>query len=130
VPQPEAKAKPQPEAKAEPQPEANAEAKPEAVPQSEAKAGPQPQPEAKPEVKAGVATLLNTSLGELLLAGLVKDPEDAGRIIAAAITQAEAPIAAAKAPETKADLKPETEAEPKPGAEAKTPSDSTPWTAK
>jgi H+-transporting ATPase len=130
VPQPEAKAKAKPEAV--PQPEAKAEAKPEAVPQPEAKAEAEPKPETepKPEAKAGVATLLNTSLGDLLLAGLVKDPEDAGRIIAAAITQAEAPIAAAKAPETKAEPKPETEAEPKPRAKAKTPSDSTPRTAK
>jgi hypothetical protein len=32
---------------------------------------------------------------DLLVAGLVKDPEDAGRMIAAAITQAEAPAASA-----------------------------------
>jgi len=83
-----------------------------------------------PSPHSGSATLLNTSLGDLLLAGLVKDPEDAGRIIAAAITQAKAPIAAAKAPETKAEAEPETEVEPEPGAKAKTPSDSTPRTAK
>ena len=49
-----------------------------------------PKPEAgpKPPAKADVAALLNTSLGDLLMAGLVKDPEDAGRIIAAAISQA------------------------------------------
>ena len=75
-----------------------------------------------PSPHSGSATLLNTSLGDLLLAGLVKDPEDAGRIIAAAITQAKAPIAAAKAPETKA--------KPEPEAKAKTPSPSTPRTAK
>ena len=75
-----------------------------------------------PSPHSGSATLLNTSLGDLLLAGLVKDPEDAGRIIAAAITQAEAPNAAAKAPETKA--------KPEPEAKAKTPSPSTPSTAK
>ncbi|MGD0635004.1 MAG: hypothetical protein ABSA13_12110 [Beijerinckiaceae bacterium] len=84
-----------------------------------------------PSPHSGSATLLNTSLGDLLLAGLVKDPEDAGRIIAAAITQAKAPIAAAKAPETKAEEpEPETEVEPKPGAKAKTPPDTTPPTAK
>ena len=44
-------------------------------------------------------------------------------MIAAAITQAEAPIAAAKAPETKAEPKTGTEAEPKPGAKAKAPPD-------
>jgi len=126
------KAEPKPEAKAEPKPEAKAE------PGPDAKAAPQPEANAepKPEAKAGLATLLNTSLGDLLLAGLVKDPEDAGRIIAAAITQAEAPIAAAKAPETKAEpqpeakAQPETKAAPKPDVVAKTPSDSTPRTAK
>ena len=61
---------------------------------------PSPKIELKPDAKADVATLLNTSLGDLLVAGLVKDPEDAGRVIAAAITQAEARIAAPKAPET------------------------------
>ena len=74
-------------------------------------------------------TLLDTSLGDLLVAGLVKDPEDAGRMIAAAITQAVAPIAAAKASATKAESKTETEAEPKPGAKAKAPPDPTPSAA-
>ena len=73
--------------------------------------------------------MLDTSLGDLLVAGLVKDPEDAGRMIAAAITQAEAPIAAAKAPETKAEPKAETEAAPKPGVKAKAPPDPTPRAA-
>ena len=128
----DAKTAPQPDAKSETKPEAKVETKPHAKPEAtaeaktasppEAKAEPKPETEPKPEPKAGVATLLDTSLGDLLLAGLVKDPEDAGRIIAAAITQAEVPIAAAKAPETKA--------EPEPGAKAKTPSDSPPRTAK
>ena len=60
--------------------------------------------------------MLDTSLGDLLVAGLVKDPEDAGRMIAAAITQADTPIAAAKAPETKAEPKAETEAAPNRGS--------------
>ena len=115
---PETKAAPKPEAKGAPETGAEAESKSEA--------GTEP----KPEAKAGVAALLNTSLGDLLLAGLVRDPEDAGRIIAAAITQAEAPVATAKAPETKAEPKPETEAKPEPEAKAKTPSDSTLRTAK
>src|SRR5208283_4378928 len=92
-----------------------------AAPQPEAKAEPKPETEPKPEAKAGIATLLDRSLGDLLLAGLVKDPEDAGRMIAAAITQAEAPIAAAKAPET--------EVEPEPGDKAKAPPDATPAAA-
>ena len=135
APQPEAKAEPQPDAKAEPKPEAKAEHKPEAKaapqpdakaePKPEAKAGPKHETEPKPEAKAGVATLLDMSLGDLLVAGLVKDPEDAGRMIAAAITQAAAPIAAAKASATKAEFKTGTEPEPKSGAKAKAPPDPT-----
>ena len=108
---PEAKAAPAPEAKAEPQPVADASPQPvaKAEPQPVAKAEPQP----KPEANTGAATLLDTSLGDLLLAGLVKDPEDAGRIIAAAITQAEAPTAAAKAPEPKAEAQTAFKAGPK-----------------
>ncbi len=135
APQPEAKAEPQPDAKAEPKPEAKAEHKPEAKaapqpdakaePKPEAKAGPKPETEPKPEAKASAATLLDMSLGDLLVAGLVKDPEDAGRMIAAAITQAAAPIAAAKASATKAESKTGTEPEPKSGAKAKAPPDPT-----
>ena len=127
----ETKAEARPKTEAEPKPDA----KPEAVP--EAKAAPQPdaKSEPKPETNAGVATLLNTSLGDLLLAGLVKDPEDAGRVIAAAITEAEAPTAAAKAPEPKAETQTAVKAEskakakPEPDAKAKTPSDVTPQAA-
>jgi len=85
---PEAKATPKPEAKAEPKPEANTD----------------------------VATLMNTTLGDVLLTGLAKDPESVGRIVAAAITQAEASIAATKVPE--ADAKPDAKAEPEPDARA------------
>ena len=56
----------------------------------------------KPD-STGVATLLNTPLGELLVTGLVKDPEDAGRLIAAAIAQAAAPVVSAKTPEANAE---------------------------
>jgi H+-transporting ATPase len=119
APAPEAKAEPQPVADASPQPVAKAEPQPvaKAEPQPEAKAEPQPvakaEPQPKPEANTGAATLLDTSLGDLLLAGLVKDPEDAGRIIAAAITQAEAPTAAAKAPEPKAEAQTAFKAGPK-----------------
>jgi hypothetical protein len=154
TPKPETKAEPQPESKIEPQPEAKAGAKPEAKVESK------PEAEPKPQSNASTATLLNTSLGDLLVAGLIKDPEDAGRIIAAAITQAGKSIAAAKAPvadaepqpeaktgpkpeakvepkpEAKAEHKPEAKtlpdpkAEPKPDAAAKAPPDSTAKTAK
>ena len=113
-PQPEAKAEPQPGAKAEPQPEAKAGAKPEAKVESK------PEAEPKPQSNASTATLLNTSLGDLLVAGLVKDPEDAGRIIAAAITQAGASIAPAKAHEADVERQPIADAEPKPDAKAET----------
>jgi H+-transporting ATPase len=143
APQPEAKAEPKPETKAAPQPEARAEPKSEikAAPQPEAKAQPKteakaaPQPEAKaepkPETNSDVATLMNTTLGDVLLAGLAKDPESVGRIVAQAINQAETPIAAATAPEAepkpgaKAELKPKAEPKPEaePEAKARTPSD-------
>jgi hypothetical protein len=157
---PEAKAAPQPEAKTEPQPEAKAEPEAKAGAKPEAKVESKPEAELKPQSNASTATLLNTSLGDLLVAGLIKDPEDAGRIIAAAITQAGKSIAAAKAPvadaepqpeaktgpkpeakvepkpEAKAEPKPEAKAqpdpkaEPKPDAAAKAPPDSTAKTAK
>jgi H+-transporting ATPase len=86
MPKPEAKVEPKPEAKTEPKPEANVEPKSDAKAKAEAKpeatAEPKPKPEAKvepkPEAKAGVETLLDTSLGDLLLAGLVKDPQMPG----------------------------------------------------
>jgi H+-transporting ATPase len=115
---PEAKAEPKPKATAEPNPEAKAAPQPES--KAEPKPGAKPEAEAKPQTSAGVAALLNTSLGDLLVAGLVKDPEDAGRIIAAAITQAKAPIAVAKAPAPEADRKPEAKTEPQAESTAKT----------
>jgi hypothetical protein len=102
----EAKVTPKPETKAEPQPEAKAE--------------PEAKTESMSQAKINVTTLLNTSLGDLLVAGLVKDPEDAGRIIAAAITQAGASIAPAKAHEADVERQPIADAEPKPDAKAET----------
>jgi len=112
---PKADAKPEgaPEAKTAPQPDTKVEAKPEAEP--------------KPPANAGVAALLNTSLGDLLVAGLVKDPEDAGRIIAAAITQAEAPVAAPKARETDAESSAKSNLQA--DGETKTPTDVAPKAA-
>jgi len=120
---PEAKAQPKPDAKDESQPETKAAAKPEAEAKPEAKLEPRPETKAEPEpeTKAGVAALLNRTLGDLLVAGLVKDPEVAGRMIAAAIAQTQAPVAAPKAPE--AEVKPEPE------AKAKTPPAPTPKAA-
>ena len=120
APQSEAKAEPQPdEAKAAPSPSVKAEPPPEATPP--------PQPEAKAEPKPGdntdITKLMNTTLGDVLLAGILKDPDSAGRIIAEAIAHAETPVAAAKAPEAEAGPKSETGADPKVAAKAKTPSD-------
>jgi H+-transporting ATPase len=66
-----------------------------------AKAAPEPDPKsdapptaeaaAKPEGNAAVSSALDMTLGELLLAGMAKDPEDAGRMIAAAIASTPAP---------------------------------------
>jgi H+-transporting ATPase len=142
---PEAKAAPKPDAKSEIQAEAKPktedEPKPDTKPEPTpgAKSAPQfgakieakPEVELKPDAKADLATLLNTSLGDLLVAGLVKDPEDAGRIIAAAVSQAKASITAPKAPETDAasKAKPQGKAEPavkseaQPDGKSKTPAD-------
>jgi PPK2 family polyphosphate:nucleotide phosphotransferase len=103
----------------ESKPEAKAEARPEAKDEPERK----PEAEPKLEARAGVAALLNSSLGDLLVAGLVKDPEDAGRMIAAAISQAATPDQAAKAPEHGPEPMAETEVKPKPGIKAKVPPD-------
>ena len=125
--------------------EAKAEAKPEAKAPAQREAKPEPKPEAKTaktepksEANTDVATLMNTSLGDVLLAGLAKDPQSVGRIVAQAINQAETPIAVAKAHQVEAELTPEAKPEPHPAAKAapepqakaKTPSASTPQVAK
>ena len=114
-----AEAGPKIKAKAQPESEAETKLQSEAKAASPPEAKAEPEAEPKPDAKAGVAALLNTSLGDLLVAGLVKDPEDAGRVIAAAIAQAESPNALAKARETEVEPKAEAEADLKPGAKAK-----------
>ena len=127
APQPDAKSETKSEVKPETKPDAKPEATPEAktAPRPDAKVEAKPEAEQKPPGSAGVTALLNTSLGDLLVAGLVKDPEDAGRIIAAAITQAEARVAAPKAPETDAEVR-RARSEPRPDGKAKTPTDAGP----
>jgi H+-transporting ATPase len=100
-----------PEAKRAPESKAEAERTPDAKPEPQPAAKAKPEAEPKPEAKVDVTALLNTTLGEILMAGLVKDPEDAGRLIAQGIVQTKACMAAAKAPE----------AEPEPDTNAKTP---------
>jgi hypothetical protein len=97
------KAEPQPEAKIEPA----SDAKP--VPEPEAKAKPQPAAEPKSDVDAAVTALMNTTLGELLVAGALKHPEDVGQIIADGIVQMKAHIEAGKAPPAKVDPEPKSE---------------------
>jgi H+-transporting ATPase len=110
--QPEAKAEPKPEAKAapragdgsEPEPASHPEAKIE--PKSDKKPAPEidtraePQPPAQTDKKAtprpapqpvsvsNLEKVLETPLGDVLLAGLLKEPADAGRIIVNTITNA------------------------------------------
>jgi hypothetical protein len=134
APSPSAKAAPQPDAKAAPAAEAKAELAPEAkaAPQADAKVAPPAQVKAGPEPddNTDVAKLMNTTLGDVLLAGVLKDPQGAGRIIAEAITHAETPIAAAKTPEGKVGPKSETAAETKDETKAKAPANLTSKIAK
>jgi H+-transporting ATPase len=105
APKPVAAAEPGADTKAAPQ--SDAAPKPPAKPEetkSDTTAAPTPEVTVKPPVatepepNAAVATLFNTPLGELLVAGLRKNPEDAGRILADGIAATEARIAAAKTP--------------------------------
>ena len=118
-PEPDAKAKQVPDAKAEP------ESRPTAKLGSAAKGAPDPlpdsgsQPATEPvpqpaETNAKVTALLDTKLRDVLLAAVLKDPADGGRLIAKAISDAETPAAAAKPTEAK----PATPAAPAPQAAA------------
>lgn len=135
-----------PEAKATSQPAAEIEAKPpaRAISQSAAKmeatpvakAAPTPDAKALPpaDARTDVAKLLDMTLGDILLAGVLKDPGGAAHIVAEAIAQAEKPIAANSAPDAEAASRSGATAEPKPKpkppTEAKTPFDPTSRTAK
>jgi hypothetical protein len=89
-------------------------------PQSEAKAEP------KPADNTDVTKLMNTTLGDVLLAGILKDSESAGRIIAEAITDADAPVAAVNVPEIGAEPNSKIGSLLKVGAKATTPLDLVP----
>jgi H+-transporting ATPase len=84
--------------------------------QPEATAAPKPQAKPNPAVMPVSTSVLDKTLGEILLAGLAKDPEDAGRVIAAGLTQPGGPVAATPAPETIDKSAPDAEAKPKPDA--------------
>jgi hypothetical protein len=74
--------------------------------------------EAEPKTNsAGVKTLVNQTLGDLLLSGALKHPEDAGRIVAEAITAANG---AAKHTEVATKPHPQPAA-PEPGANPESP---------
>ena len=111
APEPKAEVKPEPQAssKAESEPAAKVDTKPKPDVEPSPDATVSPETEAKsastPAAKGGVKTLVDTTLGELLLAGVLKHPEEAGHIIADAIVEAEAGIGAKTV--TKAEPKPE-----------------------
>ena len=81
-------------------------AAPASGPEPKRVAKPDQNSDASPEVEArsrgaknpGVS-VLDKTLGELLLAGMAKDPQDAGRLIAAAIAPTPTAIPVAEAPE-------------------------------
>jgi len=120
---PNAKVEPKAATDVQPRPAAQDEPKPKgkAEPEASTSTATKPHAEAQPEANTGGAALLSRTLGDLLVAGLVKDPEDAGRIIAAAIAQAQ--------PSTASRQAPEAEVKPEPKAEAKTPPAPTPKAA-
>jgi H+-transporting ATPase len=120
---PEVKAEPEPDAKAPPKSDGKTDNKPEpkaeassavksddkTQPQPEAKDEPKPEPkpadkpEANPSTQPDLAALIDTKLGDILLAGIVKNPGEVGKIVAEAIADAKAPVAAAKAPVASAE---------------------------
>jgi hypothetical protein len=104
VPPPECRDVPKPDSKAGPQPEAGAEPPAQLKAQTGRGAKSEPQHEASTEV----VKLFDMTLGDILLAAIRQDPQGAGRIFARAVVQADAPIAAAKAAEPKAELQPES----------------------
>ena len=104
-PQPDAKAAPLPP-KPEAKPDAKAALQPDPVSKLPVKVEPQSAVKAEPdhETNTGAKTLMNTTLGDILVAGILKDPEDAGRLIADGIVQTKARIDAAKSPSAKTEL--------------------------
>ena len=93
-------------AKVEPQATVKAEppsgAKPGLTPKAKATSEPAAEPDH--DIATGAKTLMNTTLGDILVAGILKDPEDTGRIIADGIAQTQARIDAAKSRSAKTEL--------------------------
>jgi len=104
----ETKILPKPDTNIEAKPATKVETKPEAEVESKRGAAPEPENNIEPgtEINPAFEKLINTRLGDLLLADLLKDPERAGRIVAQAIAKAEELVADASAGKTKAGPKP------------------------
>ncbi len=108
----ETKAVPKPDAKADvAKPDAKSATPPDAP---KPDAGSDSQPEAKTEPKPHSTSVLDKTLGEILLAGMAKAPEDAARVIAAALTPAHDPAAATPASDAKDKSAPDAEPEGEP----------------
>ncbi|WP_284943571.1 plasma-membrane proton-efflux P-type ATPase [Acidisoma cladoniae] len=101
------KVKAEPDTHAEPTSEVKVEDAPAAaiVPKPNAKAGSKAAVGPKPDTGPDDASVLERTLGDLLLSGIAKDPGDAGRLIAAAIAKVEPAVAVAKT--AGAEAKPE-----------------------
>ena len=134
-PKPGAKAETGPDAKAEPKAEAKPAAKEEPTaakpaapkpeddtrPEREGKADPTSDAKTTPTLTAAtsphgsahpdMAALVGTSLGDIILAAVLKDPEVAGRLVAQAISEAEPPEASVGPHEPQAEPKSEAKAE-------------------
>ena len=81
-----------------------------AAPKPDAK--PEPEAPAESEPKADVTALFDMKLGDVLLAGLIKDPKSVAQIVSQAIKDADAPTSdAGTTPDVKP--KPQTKAKPK-----------------
>lgn len=113
-------AHPKPDAKPAAKPDGKDDSKPQAKAEPSAENKPVPKPKPEPGIKTDTASLLDKTLGEVLLAGMAKDPQDAGRIIAAALSPTAASVAPAQEPE--ANPSPDADAPPQGGARKPPPS--------
>jgi H+-transporting ATPase len=104
-PAPDTKAEPKPEAKSEPKAKAPATvaASPKSGDNTQPTFGSTPKPKPTPQPAQGkdnVTALFDRKLGDVLLEAVLKDPADAGRLIAKAISDAEPQDETAKPTET------------------------------
>ena len=87
---------------------------PELGAQADANAGSQTEVKAEPEPvsRSDIAALLKMPLGDVLMAGLLENPDEAGRLIAQSITQTEARIVTENTPEAAPEPKPDAKTPP------------------